>query len=188
MRVSSDGGSPASILSLPIGPHYDIDCPKVPAASCVLARQENLDQVFFALDPEKGQGREIARTRVGDQTLWLTMTLSPDATRIAVTGSPLLASQIRIIDLSSGTQRDIPLSPSVNPTDIVWSADGKHLFATAYLKDYVLVRIDLDGKVAILKQYGATNSVTSLNTSPDGKWLTFSKQSTDSNLYLLTNF
>jgi eukaryotic-like serine/threonine-protein kinase len=188
MRVSSDGGSPASILSLPIGPHYDIDCPKVPAASCVLARQENLDQVFFALDPEKGQGREIARTRVGDQTLWLTMTLSPDATRIAVTGSPLLASQIRIIDLSSGTQRDIPLSPSVNPTDIVWSADGKHLFATAYLKDYVLVRIDLDGKVAILKHYGATNSVTSLNSSPDGKWLTFSKQSTDSNLYLLTNF
>jgi eukaryotic-like serine/threonine-protein kinase len=188
MRISSDGGSPSSILSLPIGPHYDIDCPKAPAAICVLARQENLDLVFFALHPERGQGREIARTKVGDQTLWLTMTLSPDATRIAVTGSALLASQIRIIDLSSGTQRDISLSPSVNPTAIVWSADGKHLFATAYLKDYMLVRIDLDGKVAILKRYSTTNSVSSLNSSPDGKYLTFSRHSTDSNLYLLTNF
>src|SRR6516164_5873607 len=66
MRVSTSGGSPELVLSA--RGTTDVQCTRAPATLCVYNEQDQNQMVFFAFDPLRGKGRELARLRVIPQS------------------------------------------------------------------------------------------------------------------------
>jgi len=194
MRFPAAGGSPTQVLEVPnwansIEPNnVEFDCPSSPGKSCVLARSEQEQLLFFALDPVRGQGREIGRTKVGSslQTYW---SLSPDGAVIGVANPVRLPEKIRILDLHSAAERDIQLPHGWRIWSLCWAADGKGLFATVSQSgSYLLVRVDLDGQTHVLLDRGRSNWISFVTTSPDGRHLAFCQQIFESNAWLWEGF
>ena len=70
-----------------------------------------------------------------------------------------------------------------------WSADGTSLFVTVYTpKSFVLGQVDLAGHARVLLDKGPDQWLTQPVASPDGRYLTFSAQTWDSNVWLLEKF
>ncbi len=146
MRSPVSGGPPESVLEvtgypgsaqvprerwLPTARGYpDFRCPSLPlqSSSCVLAEANQEQIVFFELAPVGGRKRELARIDVDpDDTFW---DLSPDGSRIAFGKFEGNSGLIRIVDLVSGTTRQVPVQEWTHLDSVGWSADGKSLLVT----------------------------------------------------------
>ena len=101
--------------------------------------------IFYALDPVQGRGKELARTRLA-QPADLNWKVSPEGLRIAVFRGDQPRGQVRIVDLQNGTERNLQLPHGWAIWSLRWAADGNALFAAAQSTEYLIVRIDLDGK------------------------------------------
>jgi Tol biopolymer transport system component len=67
-------------------------------------------------------------------------------------------------------------------------ADGNALFASAAQStEYLIVRIELDGKTHVLLNRGRNQWLGSLVPSPDGRYLAFRQQTFENNVWLLEN-
>jgi serine/threonine protein kinase len=182
MRIPVAGGSPDQVLNIPLESSDYFDCPSRLGSSCVLGRWEHNDLVFYALDPVHGQGKELTRSKFeepGD----FGWRLSPDGLRIALDSHPL-----RLLDLTTGTRRKLPLPPGLFPTGLAWATDSTALFAAAQSTDFLLVRIELDGKTRTLLNRGRNQALLTLSTSPDGRYLAYNGQTWENNAWLLENF
>jgi Tol biopolymer transport system component len=93
---------------------------------------------------------------------------------------------IRLIDFRTGAQRYFPSTGGV--WSLVWTPDGKALIVTLQRGEYLIARIDLDGKTRILLNRGRNQWIGNASVSPDGRYLAFSQQSWDTNAWLLENF
>jgi Tol biopolymer transport system component len=71
---------------------------------------------------------------------------------------------------------------------INWTADGSALFAAAQSSEYVIARIELDGKTRVLLNRGRDQWLGYASPSPDGRHLAFTEQTFESNSWLLENF
>jgi Tol biopolymer transport system component len=143
--------------------------------------------IFYALDPLKGQGKELARTKVGEPGPWMSWALSPDGRSVAVTGFGELGEKVRFIDLQTRQQRELPI-PSFILGGLAWSPDGRGVFGAAQNSScFNLVHLDLSGKSQIIlnRQGGWFNGPV---VSSDGRFLAYSQQSGEANAYLLENF
>jgi Tol biopolymer transport system component len=70
-----------------------------------------------------------------------------------------------------------------------WTGDGNALFVTATQStNYLVARIDLDGKTQVLLDRGRNQWLSSPVPSPDGRQLAFSQQTFETNAWLLENF
>lgn len=144
--------------------------------------------IFYALDPLKGQGAEITRTKVGDPGIWMNWALSQDGKSIAVTGCDELHHKVRIIDLQTGAQHELPI-PSFILGGMAWSSDGRAIFGAAQGKPgFNILRLDLSGKSQIFLSLPAGRYIFAPIVSPDDRFLAYSQQSQTSNAYLLENF
>jgi Tol biopolymer transport system component len=180
MRSPTSGGSPEQVLEVPIEATPGFDCPSHPGSSCIFSRPEPDHLVFYALDPLQGLSKEVARTQgPTGRSEW---SISPDGTRIAVE----IANGLRIIDLRKGTERNLPFPWRL--WSLSWAPDGRALFAAAQSTEYLIVRIELDGKTRVLLDRGRNQWLGFASPSPDGRYLAFSQQSFDSNVWLLENF
>jgi Tol biopolymer transport system component len=82
------------------------------------------------------------------------------------------------------------LPPSVDggAFGLAWTPDQRSLFAVGQAgMEFLLMRVDLSGKTQILRNT-KHHFMTNPPVFPDGKYLTFSQQSSDSNVFLLEEF
>jgi eukaryotic-like serine/threonine-protein kinase len=132
MRVPVEGGTPEEI---PIGGWADeFRCALGTGKRCVLRTSIQKEcYVFYDLDPIRGKGRELARTKwvpeyVGD---W---DISPDGTEVAIPNHDPHNGRIRVITLQESSQgsseREIVLPDRTDLRGLVWAADGRGWFVT----------------------------------------------------------
>jgi eukaryotic-like serine/threonine-protein kinase len=188
MRISATGGAAERVLETPGDTGFFFHCARKAGSACVLSRMDKDQLVFYGLDPLKGQGKELGRTKVGEPGPWMSWALSPDGTSVAVTGCDELGDRVRFIDLQTGKQRELPI-PSFVLGGLAWSPDGQGVFGAAQkgYGDFNLVHLDLSGKSQIMLSRHS-GWLSEPVVSPDGRFLAFSQQSGEANVYLLENF
>jgi eukaryotic-like serine/threonine-protein kinase len=187
MRTPMAGATAERILETPGTTGFAFHCPTVAKSACVLSRVDRDELIFYSLDPVKGQGAELTRTKVGDPGDAMTWALSPDGKNIAVTGCHELSDKVRVVDLQTGKQRELPI-PSFILGGLSWSPDGSALYGAArgVSSHFSVVRLDLSGKSQIL--LNRDDFLISPVVSPDGRSLAFGQQSGQLNVYSLENF
>jgi hypothetical protein len=158
------------------------------ASPCVLGLREGEDYVFYSLDPVRGKGRRLGKIDViGKFMGW---GVSPDGSRLALVDRDKYGRRIEILTLADGSWREVTLDPGAgNLQSIAWAADGKGFFATAWRPDsYDLLYVTSAGKVKLLLHNGLSRWLHNPLPSPDGKYLSFSAQTWDSNIWMVDNF
>jgi hypothetical protein len=165
-----------------------MDCPsKVSPGSCVLSAGESNQMVFYALDPVHGPGRELYRTGI-QAANYLSWKISPTGSTIAISSPDQLHGKIRFIDLARQREHDTALPEGIDLWDLNWTADGNALLASAaQICQYRIVRIELDGKVSTLANFGV-HEIDAIFPLPDGRRLAFSQRTLENNVWLVDNF
>jgi eukaryotic-like serine/threonine-protein kinase len=191
MRLPSSGGPPEQILETANDPDCAFDCSSHPGGLCVFSRQEEGRRVFYALDPLRGLGKEVARTegatlqRLGANSVAHDFAISPEGSRIAVATQDKSSEQVHLLDLRNGRERSLPLPQTWSVGSLAWASDGSALFAS--LRS-TIGRIELDGKTLVLRGPGKSQWSGFIRPSPDGRYLAFSQYTPMSNIWLLENF
>ncbi len=191
MRQATGGGSPATVLdAFDYGGTDNFWCSSNPKASspCVLGLIEGKDLVFYGLDPVGGKGPQLGKIEVvGKYMGWR---VSPDGSRLAVVDRDKYGARIETLSLADGSWHEISLEPgSGNLQSIAWAADGKSFFVTSWTPDsYNLLHVTSAGKVQLLLHNGRSQWLHNPLPSPNGKYLAFSAQTWDSNVWMIDNF
>jgi Tol biopolymer transport system component len=182
MRVPVGGGSAELV---PVATLPGVDCP-ASSGSCILGAAESNQLVFDALDPEHGPGRELYRSGFPAANDFSSK-ISPDGSTIAISSNDQLHGKIRFIDLARRQEHDAALSEGIDIFALDWTADGKALLASAtQTGQNMIVRIELDGKVTTLANFGV-HQVFWIASSPDGRHLAFSQRTQENNVWLVDN-
>jgi DNA-binding winged helix-turn-helix (wHTH) protein/Tol biopolymer transport system component len=191
MRRPAAGGPPEMVLQEPGGDAsfyvWDYKCPLKPGSPCVLGEKKGDELDFYSLDPLRGKGRMLGKAQVPrPQMDW---DVSPDGSRLALIGRENY-ERIGVLTFSDGFWHEIsPDRPLGLPLKLAWAADGKGLFMTRIFNDsFDLVHVTLAGKVEQLSHNGQRQGVGKLLPSPDGKYLAYEADTTDSNIWMLENF
>jgi Tol biopolymer transport system component len=187
MRLPISGGSPELVLEVGVGTALSFHCPLRPGSECVLSRWEEGQLIFYRLDPIEGQGKELARTKLG-MPVNLDWSILSDGSTIAISSQDQLREKIRILYLQDSSERNIPLPHGWLIWNVDWSADGRALFAAAQTTGYFIARVELDGKTRVLLDRGRVHWLSYPHVSPDGRFLAFSQRTFESNAWLLENF
>ncbi len=132
MRVPVDGGTPEEV---PIGgPLDEFRCALGQGKRCVLRTTAEGDHyAFYDLDPIRGKGRELARTKWIPEVLgdW---DISPDGTQVAIPDHDPRDARIRILNLERGPndarEREVVLPGLTDLRGLVWAADGRGWFVS----------------------------------------------------------
>jgi len=187
MRFPASGGSPEQVLEIKSGSNISYDCPLNSVRACVLSRWEEGQLTFYSLDPVQGQGKQLCATKMSNP-VDLSWSVSADGSRIAVTSNDQLKGQVRILDLTSGAERDLQLPHGWDIWSLSWTTDSKALLVAAQSSNYMIVRIEMDGKTHVLLDQGREHWLSGPISSPDGHHLAFSQQTFENNVWLLENF
>jgi Tol biopolymer transport system component len=199
MRRPVGGGSPDRVLEEPGGAPglldtglyvWDYKCPLKPGSPCVLGDKNGNDLDLYALDPVRGKGKQLAKVAEVDfHDCCMDWDVSPDGSRLALIAANY-KGRIQLLTFRDNTWQEIaPERAFGYPEFIAWAADGKGLFVSAWNKDSRdLVHITFGGKVEPVIQNGYRQSVGKLLPSPDGKFLAYQAQTTDSNVWMLEKF
>ena len=187
MRFPVSGGSSETIMTVLFDAAIDFHCPSRATGSCIFSRGAHGEVDFYALDPVHGQGKELARTKL-PQPYDINWSLSSDGSRVAIKSKDQLSGRIRILDLRTGTERDLQLPSGWSIWYTTWAADGNALYASVGVRSFFLARIGLDGKSQVLLNRGVNQFLGCPVSSPDGRYLAFCQQNFESNAWLLENF
>ncbi|HEY6272977.1 MAG TPA: hypothetical protein VIX19_13425 [Terriglobales bacterium] len=118
--------------------------------------------------------------------------VSPDGSRVALIGEreDQHYGKIEVLTFSDGTWREIsPERPLGLLMFIAWAADGKGFFVNSWENNSSdLAHITLGGKVEMLMRNGTRQYMSKLLPSPDGKYVAYQGDATDSNVWMLENF
>ena len=96
--------------------------------------------------------------------------------------------QVRILELRKGAERNVQLPQGWRISSLSWTADGNALLAAAISTEFLVARVALDGKAHVLLSRGRNQGLGSICPSPDGRYVAFSQQTFESNVWLLENF
>jgi DNA-binding winged helix-turn-helix (wHTH) protein/Tol biopolymer transport system component len=188
MRAPLSGGPPQLVFKA--RPGSDFRCLKAPATLCVLSEWENQQLVFYALDPIRGKGQELARQKIAfepeiAESNW---DLSPDGSRIALAMREGPPARIRIVSLASGTLQDIHVTGWSAFQSLEWAADGKGWFvASRSAAANTLLFVDPQGHAYPLRQTAGGYDTYAI-PSPDGHHLAFLEYTTANNAWMIDNF
>jgi len=110
--------------------------------------------VYFALDPVRGIGKELARTTWEPSVLgdW---SISPDGSTVAIANHDSLHPSIRFVRMekSSAALNDIPVEGFGTLLGPTWAADGRGLFIESKTDaGYNLLYVDLKGHARTLRE------------------------------------
>jgi hypothetical protein len=200
MRRAVGGGSPDLVLQEAGGAPalldyrfyvWDYKCPLRPGSPCVLGEKNGDDLDLYSLDPVRGKGKQLGKAEVLSQDCCMDWDVSPDGSRLALIGTEKHHGRIDVLTFSDSTWQEItPERPFGYPETIAWAVDGKGLFVNFWNKDdsFDLLHVTLAGKVEPIIQNGYRQSVGTLLPSPDGKFLAYQAETTDSNVWILENF
>ncbi len=190
MRVPLAGGAPQPEFAARVN---NFDCPHRPGASCVASEGITDRQVLlFAFDPISGSRHELFR--VAHSMTNINWTISPDGSRLAMTGADPLG-RIEIRSLAGQVEKTIELEGWSNPSSIDWAADGHGLFVSNAGQidspsgpiGATLLRVDLQGHAQPLWATSGGGYAWAI-ASPDGKYLAIREPGTERNAWLIENF
>jgi DNA-binding winged helix-turn-helix (wHTH) protein/Tol biopolymer transport system component len=194
MRIALSGGSSQVALEEPgIG---DYRCAHLPSTVCIYSRIDNGQQRFFSFDPAGGQVRELlAAKRQSDDGPGSTWSLSPDGRYLASpkSANPYNASGVRILDLTSGAEREISLTGLPLIMGMDWAPDSRSLWVGGYMGRRSggtrsgLLRVDRTGRVRTVLD-GSSMAIWFAVPSPDGRRVAVLAHTDNSNVSLLENF
>jgi Tol biopolymer transport system component/predicted Ser/Thr protein kinase len=189
MRVSTSGGSPELVLSA--RGTTDIHCARTPATLCVYNEQNENQMVFFAFDPVRGKGRELARIE-SDPSLYRAWDLSSDGSHLAVPEFDPRELRVKLLSLTDGPSSDLVVKGwgSIRWVDreVDWSPDGKSLFVVSDTpRGTALLHADLEGNAHLLWEQ-KPRTIACARPSPDGRYLAICGFTTDSNAWIIENF
>ena len=190
MRLAVSGGSPSQVLQVPGQPNLvsaNFDCPTNPSSSCLLSRWDQGQLTFYALDPVRGQGREVGRTKT-EQTVTGAWAISPDGARVAFDNWNQRNHQISVLELRNSAELNIPLPATSNVNSLSWASEGNAFFAAVEDPGYKIIRIQLNGKSTAILDRGRNQWIGVPIPSPDGRHLAFTQQTFDDNVWMLENF
>ncbi len=187
MRVAAAGGTPEQLLESQPDETTYLHCPSRAGSSCVLSLWKQNQLSFYEFDPVKGQGKELARTALGEPKN-LTWSISPAGSQIAVASRDLLKEQIRVVDLRGGSEKNVALPKGWLISDLGWTSDSAAVLATLLSFTGTMARVELDGKTSILIQGGKSQFFYNPVASPDGRYLAYGEQGWNANVWLLENF
>ena len=187
MRFPVSGGTPEQILESPVEATSNFHCPFRPASSCVWSHWEKGQLIFYALDAIQGKGKELAKTKL-ELPEDLNWSVSSDGSQIAFSSSDQLHEQIRILDMRNGSEHNVQLPHSLYISSLKWAADDDSLFAAAQSTEYLLMRIELNGRYQVLLHEGRNHWLSAPCPSPDGHRLAFGVRTFEANAWLLVNF
>jgi WD40 repeat protein len=198
MRRLAAGGPPDEVLEEPAGASvlldlglyvWDYKCPLKPRVPCVLGEKKGNGLDFYALDPLQGKGKHLGKTEVWRFMNW---DLSPDGSRLALLGQSADGNygKIDVLIFSDGTWYEISPERGLGLLGLIaWAADGKGFFVASWDNNSNdLAHITLDGNVETLMRNGTRQYMGKLLPSPDGKYLAYQGDTTDSNVWMLENF
>jgi Tol biopolymer transport system component/DNA-binding winged helix-turn-helix (wHTH) protein len=192
MRVPLAGGPSQMILEAP--GIMNQQCARLPSTLCLYSQMIRRNEMrIYSFDPNgAGQGREIEKARVVDEGAYsYNWSLSPDGETLAMVKKVGLQRELRIrlLSLSDGSERFLPVPGFSGIGCLDWAADGKTIWAVTYstTNEKVLLNVDLQDHVRPMleeKQMILGFAIP----SPDGKKLAFWKASGGSNVWLVENF
>jgi hypothetical protein len=168
---------------------WDYRCPPKPGVPCILGEKKGNDLDFYALDPVQGKGKHLGKIQVWRFMNW---DVSPDGSRLALIGEreDKHYGKIEVLTFSDGTWEEISPERGLDLfMSIAWAADGKGFFVNSWENNSSdLVHITLAGKVEMLIRNGTRQYMGKLLPSPNGKYLAYQGDTTDSNVWMLEGF
>ena len=185
MRIPITGGSPDLLATSPMS---GVFCARPPFTLCVLGeRTEDRKQLIFtSFDVVKGRGPELARFDLNPDVDFGDFDVSPDGTRLAVSGNP--KGPIHILSLRGQPAQIIPGQNFKNMGSFFWAADGKGLYVTDTVKGgSVLSYLDLHGKTHVLWENRGGDWTYGF-PSPDGRHLAILSSTMNRNMWIMENF
>ncbi|HWS97641.1 MAG TPA: hypothetical protein VN620_14330, partial [Candidatus Methylomirabilis sp.] len=186
MRAPASGGSPDVVLEVAPSVDSGYTCPRHANAICIWSEKTQKEITFYELDPLRGKGKELAKCEIGSRPYY-GWDVSPDGHHLAVVSS--IGPYVRTIELATGKTRDVPVPGDWLLQSVGWSADGRGLFMTLWTpRGFTLGHVDLAGNAQVLLNKGFDQWMTGPIASPDGRYLAFSAQTWDSNVWLLEDF
>ncbi len=188
IRVPITGGSPQLIFKLP--PQSGVFCARPPSNLCAVAEstEDGKQRIVTTFDPVKGRGAELARFEIdhspkGDNSPLCN--ISPDGTRLAVSGGP--KGPIQILSLRGQPTQVIRAKSLDDMQSLNWAADGKGLFISKGAKrGSELLHIDLKGNVGVL--WNCSEGSCFAVPSPDGRRLAIHSEKRSTNMWMMENF
>lgn len=192
MRVPLSGGPAQRVLSS-IGNNFD--CPRRPGAQCVASEVNAQGEVLFsAFDPRSGASHPLFRMHLADKRNILNWTISPDGSRLAMTGADAQGG-VEILSLTGQIETRIQVQGWPYPLSVDWAADGKRLFVShtglaaspAGPIGATLLDVDLAGHAQVLWETRGGRYTWSI-ASPDGKYLAIRAPATERNAWMIENF
>lgn len=183
MRVPVEGGKPEEV---PIGGSLDeFRCALDPGKRCVLrTTTKGQYYAYYDLDPIRGKGRELARTKwqpgiLGD---W---DVSPDGTQIAIPNHDSHEARIRVLALAEKSnepkEREVVLKGLTDLRGLVWAANGDAWFVSVDTSiGNRLLYVHLDGRFQPLGDIQGWAV-----PSPDGRRIAFLDRIVATNAWLI---
>jgi eukaryotic-like serine/threonine-protein kinase len=189
MRRPAGGGPAEMVLEEPARKDWGYECPRKTGSSCVLGEQEGQQEIFYSLDPVRGKGRQLGKIEVSDFGYW-GWALSPDGSRLVLADGDKHRGRVELLNLSDDAWHELAVEPEWgNLQSIAWAVDGKGFFATVWRPEsFNLVYLTLAGKVNPLLSNSHRQWMLGPLPSPDGRYLAFQAETSDSNVWMLENF
>ena len=185
LRIPLAGGAPeplATVLS-----ESAVFCARPPVNLCVLAEQteDRTLTIISSIDVLRGRGRELARIPADPNIGYWDFDVSPDGTRLAVSGNP--DGPIRILSLRGEAGRVLP-STLRNVQEFHWSADGNGLYVPAHTPEGAkLFYLDMRGNARLLWEDRGASWIWA-RPSPDGRHVAISSVANSNNVWMMENF
>jgi serine/threonine protein kinase len=183
MRQPVAGGPPEKVLDA--SSDADFFCPIKPGRPCVLGSSDGNNLVFYSLDPLRGKGDQLGRLSV-DSHWFFGWAVSPEGSQLAVVDHSH-ADRVEVLNLSDKAWHTVHVDPGFGLfQSVAWAADGKSFFVTNLLPEsFNMIRVSLSGKVQLLLSNPQRQWMIRPRASPDGKYLAYEAQTSESNVWLI---
>jgi DNA-binding winged helix-turn-helix (wHTH) protein len=191
---SATPDTPSSIVAIPIsgGPPrvvlrdaniWNIQCASPPSALCLYSVSKGDTSETFRFDVKTGKTSGPPQVDP-----WCNWSLSPDGSQRAIVSCLKPDGVIRLRSVATGETQELAIKGWDPIDNIVWSANGKTLFATwQHQSETALLRVALDGTVFVLLR-SSNPQIVGAVPSPDGRSLAIAEQSTARNVWQIENF
>jgi len=188
MRIPVGGGVAQLVLEMQGSGSFD--CSRAPASLCVVLEtsQDRKLYTLTAFDPLKGRGK-VLKTIERDLSGDYYGSLSPDGSTFAIWKGDEPEIHIRLLPLSGGSTSEITVRGWPNLRNLVWSTDGKGLYASSVSPQATtLLYVNLKGNTRLLQQEKGIKGPALAIPSPDGRYLAICEFVVNENVWMLEGF
>jgi len=182
MRAPIAGGPSIKVFDVQANATYA--CAPPPASLCVLSELVRDQTVFTEFDPVRGRGRELLRVPSKWERPW---GLSPDGKALAIVDPLDSIPRIEVVPLHGGATRVVKLDRDISIVDVSWAARGQGWLVVGRKHTaWQILRVNEKGRT--LPLIPPQLWMYSAAPSPDGRWIAFTSNTGDGNIWLLEDF